>query len=125
MSFRQTQPATLRFAGLFAVLVSLLLAPVSGASVAALCSAPAEVAMDCGGCCDETVCCPENPAQPAPPAIPAPGHNASADFCIALMAANRPLLGLLPAGRQDFISTARAPLGRSRDSLALLCVRLI
>ncbi len=115
----------LRFAAVFAVLLSLMLAPVQATSVAAFCSSPAEATVGCGGCCEEKVCCEQTPAQPAPAAVPASGSPTSADFCIALMAANRPLLGLLPIGQHDFPFKASALLGRSRDSLALLCIRLI
>lgn len=120
MSVTRTPAHALRIAILLGAILSLLLAPLRGAA-----SCPEPAPMDCGGCCETMTCCIEAPEQQAPPAIPPVGQQSGSDLSIALMAANRPLLGLLPAGRQDFTSTASAPLGRSRDSLALLCIRLI
>ncbi|MEP6956573.1 MAG: hypothetical protein ABI883_07090 [Chthoniobacterales bacterium] len=115
--------------GIF-ILLALAMLGVSGAVPAKdKCTMPRMMpAMAAGcanGCCADMACCVQTPAQPALPAVPASGQHASFDFSVALMAATRPLLGLLPNGLRDFFSTVSAPVGRSRDSLALLCVRLI
>lgn len=104
------------------VLLTLAMLGVSGAgSVKGGCTKPAMEESCAMECCAEMACCVQRPVQP----LPESGQHRSPDFSIALVASSRPLLGLLWTGQRDFCSTVRAPLGRSRDSLALLCVRLI
>lgn len=124
MPFSRRPAATLRIPIIFVALLSFLLAPTQAASACAPCSAP-ETAVACGGCCEVMACCVQTPEPPAQPAIPAALQHSNLDFSVVLMAATRPLLGLLPAGERDLIATTHAPLGRSRDSFAMLCVRLL
>lgn len=106
-------------------MLSLVLAPVRTMAAGVPCSEPEPATMECGGCCEAMACCVQEPEQPIAPAIPSSSQHAASDFSVALMAATRPLLWILPSGDHDFVSTASVPFGRSRDSLALLCIRLI
>ncbi len=81
--------------------------------------------MECGMCCDTMTCCVQAPEEPAPPVIPPARTHSSSEFTVALMAATRPLLGLIPAGQQKFACYVSVPIERSALVLALLCVRLI
>ena len=122
-----TKYTAIRIAALFAVLLSLLLAPLRGMGKTD-CPAPEKAAAAaCGGCCEAMECCVSAPDHPSPPPVKVPMSSlqAGSELSVALAASSRPLISLLPAGLHDYVPFGEAPLGPSPDSLALLCVRLI
>ena len=125
MSFNRTPVATFRIVVIFAALLSLPLAPVRGMTGSGPCSELQPAPMARGACCETMTCCVQTPEQPTPPAVPPARTHSGSDFPVALMAAKRPLLCLIPAGQHDFVSHASVPLGRSLIALAILCIRLI
>lgn len=120
MIFHRTSQAPLRWAIACIALLAMMLGPIRAGASAADCS-PSQ---DCSAACGTPLCCEQMPAPQKDPVAPV-HQTGGSDFCIALMSAARPLLGLLPTERHHFVRPANAPLGRSPASLALLCMRLV
>ena len=124
MSFSRKTEAIFRSVAIIAAL-SLLLMPEHGISADKQCAVSQPPPLDCGACCESMSCCLQTPEQNELPAVPPISNHSGSEFTIALMAATRPLIWLIPVGVQDFVPHSSDRLALSVVALELLCIRLI